>query len=453
MKVPKPSKFHNNEPDFSRSLFQFTEDQEKSISNKISKLYGADDANTIMNEIKRLAAVYYGHKNEAMILWEKEKSTQEYFSEKDIFLITYGDLVTSSDEKPLETLRTISQRFFRGVFNTIHILPFFPYSSDRGFAIRDFRQVDPSLGTWDDINSLKDDFKLMFDGVFNHVSSKSYWFQEFLNGNPAFNDFFTAFEEFEEIPEEDLKKLLRPRTSSVLSEYYTYHGKKKVWTTFSADQIDLKFQTPMVLLRIIQILLIYVRQGADVIRLDAVTYLWDELGTSGAHLEQTHIIVKLFREILNAVAPHVALITETNVPHDDNISYFGNGYDEAQMVYNFPLPPLLLHTFFNGDSTKISSWASTLENPSGSATFFNFFDSHDGIGVSGARGILTDEEIEYIGDIVKKRGGMISYKSSSDGSDVIYELNITSYSALNPENTDEAQEFKVQRYLAARSIP
>ncbi len=449
----RPSQFHTLEADFNRPPFRIKAKFRDSLMGKLLKLYGKRKAEGILPEFERIVRVYYAYKTEKMINWEKDFSAEDRFTQKDAVLITYGDLVKDRIEKPLETLDNICKDYFKDAFNTIHILPFFPYSSDRGFAVIDFRQVDPNLGRWDDINRIHDQFKLMFDGVFNHISSKSYWFQEFLNGNPDYADFFITFSEKRKVSEKKLKKLLRPRTSEVLTKYNTYRGSKYVWTTFSPDQVDLKFQNPKVLLKMTEIMLYYVRRGADLIRLDAVTYLWDEPGTSGAHLWQTHMIIKMLREILDQVAPHVAIITETNVPHGDNISYFGNGRDEAQMVYNFALPPLILHTVLTGDCGRLSDWARGLVNPSGTATFFNFLDSHDGIGVQGARGILSDKEIEWLGEKTEEHGGLLSFKREADGSESLYELNITSYSAMNRENSGESTDIKNRRYIAARSIP
>ncbi|MFW5771436.1 MAG: alpha-amylase family glycosyl hydrolase, partial [Spirochaetota bacterium] len=278
----QPSKFHYLEPDFSRGLYDIPEEIVDSIFQKLENLYGKDVAAGCINEFKRVIRVYHAYKTPAMLEWENHFKPESRITEKDVMLITYGDLVVDRYEKHLKTLGDISRQYLRGVFNTIHILPFFPYSSDRGFSIMDFRQVDPNLGTWDNIMEIKDDFKLMFDGVFNHISSKSFWFQEFLNGNPDFDDFFTAFPADQNIPGEKLSKLFRPRTSSVLTPYHSYYGKKLVWTTFSPDQVDLKFQNPKVLLKMLEIMLYYVRRGADFLRLDAVTYLWDELGSTGA---------------------------------------------------------------------------------------------------------------------------------------------------------------------------
>ena len=395
--------------------------------------------------------VYYAYKTPHMIQMEETLNAHERFTEEDVILITYGDLIQGKNRKPLEILADFT-KYLKGAINTLHILPFFPYSSDRGFSVTDFEEVDPRLGTWDDILNLKSSTKLMFDGVFNHISSKSRWFQEFLDGNPRFQEFFTVFSTKTAISEAYLSLILRPRTSELLSAFSTLNGTRSVWTTFSRDQIDLNFKNPEVLLKMAQILLLYVRRGADLIRLDAITYLWQELGTTCAHLEETHTIIKLFRDILNAVAPRVALISETNVPHAENIEYFGDGYNEAQMVYNFALPPLVLHTFQTGSSAALTKWAMSLSRVSDSATYFNILDSHDGIGVLGAKNILTDEEIEMMALRVVEHGGFISFKDNGDGTTSPYELNSTWYSALNREDCDETMDFKIKRFLASRSI-
>ncbi len=444
--------FHLQEPDYTKPIFQVPDYYAQRLKQKITFLYGEARLDGIYPELERIMKVYYAHKTPAMKEFDAQFNPEDRFTEKDIILITYGDLVKTPNQKPLKTLSQLLESYLKGVINFIHILPFFPSSSDRGFAVMDFEEVDPHLGTWDDILELKKDFKLMFDGVFNHVSSKSRWFQEFLNQNPEYLNFFTVFSTKQQLSPDQLKLIVRPRTTPILTEFYTLNGKRLVWTTFSQDQIDLNYHNPRVLLKMIEILLTYVRRGADIVRLDAVTYLWEELGTSCVHLEQTHTIIKMFRDILDAVAPHVALITETNVPHKDNIRYFGNGRDEAQMVYNFALPPLVLFSFQNENAHKLTAWAATLKNPSREATFFNFLDSHDGVGIMAVQGILTPEEIEMMALRVVEHGGFISYRANSDGSYSPYELNITWFSAINNEDADEPMETQVQRYIASRAI-
>ena len=443
---------HNQEPDYARPRLEIPPDARERMFGRLCFLYGTSVAKDYMLELERILKVYYAHKPQELLDSEMGFDPTERFTEEDVILITYGDLLHGKEHSPLATLAKFCHTYLQGTINTLHILPFFPYSSDKGFAIIDFETVDPNLGSWQDIEDLENHYQLMFDGVINHVSSKCRWFQEFLNDNPNYQDFFTAFASPDDLTPEERKLIFRPRTCDILTEFTGISGAKYVWTTFSHDQIDLNFKNPNVLMCVIEILLLYVRHGADIIRLDAVTYLWDQPGTPGIHLEQTHEIVKLFRDILNVVAPGVALITETNVPHEENISYFGNGHDEAQMVYNFALPPLVLHAFYMEDATILSRWAQDIKTLSNTTTFFNFLDSHDGIGVMGAKNILPQKDMDFIIRKAKERGGYISNKTGQDGAEEPYEINITWYSALNQEDADEDTAFQVKRFIASRSI-
>ena len=443
---------HRHEPDYSRGIYDLPGDHMEKIFKRMCSIYGEDIAEFYMPELERVLKVFFAYKPEEMIAGDAGIDLENRFSEKDIILITYGDLLKGEERFPLETLANFCDTYLEGSINTIHILPFFPYSSDKGFSVIDFESVDPNLGTWDDIGDLEKRYQLMFDGVFNHISSKSRWFQEFLDGSPYYRDFFITFNSPDDLEPEDKEIIFRPRTTEILQKFDTVLGPKYVWATFSRDQLDLNFKNPNVLIRVIDILLMYVRHGADILRLDAVTYLWAEPGTRCVHLEQTHEIVKLFRDILNAVSPGVVLITETNVPHEENISYFGNGHDEAQMVYNFALPPLVLHTFYTEDATALSGWADTLKMPSRAATMFNFLDTHDGTGLMGAKNILTKDEINYIIERADANGGFVSYKATGDGGEEPYEINITWFSALNDDDSGEDLDYQVKRFTASRAI-
>ena len=443
---------HNPEPDYTKPILQIPKESLERMHNRLRFLYSESVARTIILELERILQVYYAHKPSEQIEKETNFDPAERFTQRDVILITYGDLLQGKESSPLATLARFCDTYLKGTINTLHLLPFFPSSSDKGFSIIDFETVDPNLGSWHDIEDLENRYQLMFDSVINHVSSKAKWFSEFLNHNPYYKDFFFTFKSSEDLTTEQQSLIFRPRTSKVLTEFQSLKGAVYVWTTFSPDQIDLNFKNPNVLLRVIETLLLYVRHGADIIRLDAVMYLWEEPGTKCVHLEQTHEIIKLLRDILNAVAPRVALITETNVAHDENIVYFGNGQDEAQMVYNFALPPLVLHSFYTENTTTLSTWAKSLIKISDSATYFNFLDSHDGIGLMAVRDILGKEDIDYIIEMAKKHGGYISYKTAEDGNAVPYEINITWYSALNPAGSDEDIHLQVKRFIASRSI-
>lgn len=399
----------------------------------------------------------YGAENTPQILERVEKLVAEYrtriplrdgeLTERDSILITYGDQVQSSDSKPLQTLNTFCKQYLTDIVNGIHILPFYPWTSDDGFSVVDYRQIDPALGDWDDVSSMKN-FRLMFDGVINHISSKSEWFQGFLRDDPRYRDYFLVVEG----GSPDLSRVVRPRTLPLLTSFDTPSGEKQVWTTFSDDQIDLNYKNPEVLLEILDILLMYVEQGATFIRLDAIAYMWKEIGTTCIHLPQVHSIIQFLRAVLNEVAPHVHLITETNVPHVDNISYFGDGTDEAQLVYNFALPPLTLHTLHTGDARALSEWAKTLTLPSDKTTFFNFLASHDGIGLNPARGILSNADIDSLVNKVIAHDGLISYKHNADGTQSPYEMNINYFDALSNPNENEPLSLQADRFITAQAI-
>ena len=374
-------------------------------------------------------------------------SHPDALSERDALLITYADQVREPGVAPLQTLAEFAGKHLRNVVSGIHLLPFYPWSSDDGFAVMDFFAVAPDYGTWEQVGRLSEDFDLMFDAVFNHASAQGDWFQRFLRDEPEYRNFFLTVE-----GSPDLSSVIRPRTLPLLTEFQTIAGPKRVWTTFSADQADLNLANPQVLLRVTEALLWLVRQGGRFIRLDAIAYLWKEIGTPCIHLPQTHLIIQFWRAVLDEFAPHVRLITETNVPHADNISYFGDGTNEAQLVYNFALPPLVLHSLQNGNAQKMTRWAQALTLPSDQATFLNFLASHDGIGLNPVRGILSETEIEALVARTLDHGGFISYKNLQDGSSVPYELNINYLDALSNPLMTEALELAARKFLTAQAI-
>lgn len=371
---------------------------------------------------------------------------REIFSEKDVVLITYGDSLKKAGEAPLQTLRRFAEEKLAGAISTIHILPFYPYSSDDGFSVKDFYAVNADLGGWSYVEELGQQFELMFDAVFNHMSAQSEWFQEFLADNPDFRGLFRV-----ESPDTDLSAVTRPRALPLLTAFTKKNGEQvHLWTTFSADQIDFDARYPNTILRLLDILLFYVEKGASIIRLDAIAYLWKVAGTSSIHLPEVHTVIRLMRAVLDEIAPQVILITETNVPHAENISYFGDGYNEAQMVYNFTLPPLLFHTLLSGNTTKLRDWVNTLASPSERTTFFNFTASHDGIGVRPVEGILNETELKALIAHVESQGGRVSVKRNSDGTDSPYELNITYVDAVT--NPHESEELQVKRFLVSQAV-
>lgn len=409
-------------------------EKQQSILNKLNVLYG-EAGSEMYNKIEALVEKAAG----------AGQIGKPWVSEKDVMLITYGDSIREEGVPPLQTLHDFLRNYAKEAFSAVHILPFYPYTSDDGFSIVDYRKIDPALGDWSHVNNLSKDFDLMFDAVINHASKSSEWFQRYLNGDPEYADDF-----IEADPKGDYSTVTRPRDLPLLTAFDTASGTKYVWTTFSEDQVDLNYQSPHVLLEVLDLLIMYAAEGARFLRLDAIGFLWKRIGTICMHLEETHLLIKLIREVLDLCVPGTILISETNVPHEDNISYFGNGYDEAHMVYQFPLPPLTLYSFHVGNARKLAEWAASLDPTTEKTSFFNFLASHDGIGMRPTEGVLTPEERQMMVDKALEHGGRVSYKDNGDGSKSPYELNINYLDALT--HPEEKNELRVKKTLAAHTL-
>lgn len=361
----------------------------------------------------------------------------------DSILITYGDTLRRDGERPLVTLRWFLAEHLPGISH-LHLLPFFPASGDGGFAVIDYRRVADHLGTWEDIAALGRDRRLMVDLVINHLSTESDGFRRFLAGDSRYRDWFHT------VPDDvDLSMVFRPRTHPLLTTYPGRDGPVRVWTTFSPEQADLDFSHPPVLEEMIGVMMSYVERGAEVIRLDAVGYLWKEAGTSCLHHPKTHLVVKLLRAVLDHAAPHVSLVSETNVPHADNVAYFGSGGDEVQMVYNFSLPPLVLDAFRRADTARLGEWVSDCD-VGGDGALLNFLASHDGIGLAPVDGLVSPEEVAEMTARVEAAGGRWSGRTTSEGLVRPYELNIAYVDALDAMTDGKGDPGA--RFLAAVSI-
>ncbi|WP_428927552.1 alpha-amylase family glycosyl hydrolase [Marinibacterium sp. SX1] len=368
-----------------------------------------------------------------------------FWSEGDTLVITYGNSIVDGAHKPLDLLRDFLDRNLKGVTNGVHILPFFPFTSDDGFAVSDYRAVNPILGDWSDIQRIGGEFKLMSDLVLNHVSSQSAWFHDYLQGHAPYDRFF-----FEATPEDDLGDVVRPRTSPLLREVETAQGTKHVWCTFSHDQVDVDFRNPEVLLEFLRIMRMHVDNGVRIIRLDAVAFVWKEVGTNCIHLPQTHAIVRLMRLLCDYAYEPVILLTETNVPSLENLSYFGNR-NEAHVVYNFSLPPLLLHAMLSGTARYLVRWQAAMPPAQLGCAYLNFSASHDGVGMRPAEGILPEDQKDAMIGAVRRYGGEVSMRALGGGRESPYELNITFFEALKGTLKGE-DGWHVERFVASQTI-
>ncbi|MGB3246319.1 MAG: alpha-amylase family glycosyl hydrolase [Sulfitobacter sp.] len=367
------------------------------------------------------------------------------WTEHDALLITYGDSILDGTFKPLDLLNDFLLRRMRGVVNGVHILPFFPFTSDDGFAVSDFRSVNPQLGDWADINRIGGAFHLMSDLVMNHVSSQGTWFNAYRQGQSPYDKFF-----FEASPADDLSAVVRPRTTPLLREVETTNGPRHVWCTFSHDQIDLDFRNPEVLLEFLRIIRLHVDNGVRIVRLDAVAFIWKEIGSSSIHLPQTHAIVQLMRMLCNYATETIILLTETNVPKAENLSYFGNR-NEAHAIYNFPLPPLILHAMMSGSARYLRGWQRGMPPAQLGCAYLNFTASHDGIGMRPAEGILPAEEQAKMIQTIKDIGGLVSMRALPNGGEAPYEINTTFYEATGQTFAGE-DSYHFDRFICSQTI-
>ena len=408
------------------------------IIQRLTFLYGEAQAQTLYASLLKKIEPYQDSL--------RNRIFKSRWDQEDIVLITYGDSVLHSEESSrLSTLKRFLDKWLADSFSVIHLLPMFPYTSDDGFSVSDYRMIRSDLGSWEDVSALGENFELMFDFVLNHCSRVSLYFADFRSQQDPYKDFFIY-----EDNRKDWSQVVRPRSTPLLTEIPTHDGPWHVWTTFSADQVDLNYKNPNVLLEMIDILLLYITRGSRITRLDAIAFLWKEEGTSCLHLPQTHEVVKLLRDLVDALCPEAILLTETNVPHTENISYFGQG-DEAHMVYQFSLPPLLLHAIHSGTTHYLYQWLKDLTAPPIGCTYFNFTASHDGIGVRPLEGLLPAEEIKQLLENMRARGAFVSTRRNTLGEDVPYEINVTFYDAFrNPGH--RSAPWQVARYLLSQTF-
>lgn len=368
-----------------------------------------------------------------------------HWSAADIVLITYGDSIIKAGQPPLHTLKNFLNNHLKGTINSVHILPFFPYSSDDGFSVIDYSSVNESLGTWQDIAEISQDYQLMSDLVINHCSSRSVWFDNFIKGEGQGHDFF-----FTAQLDDDLSNVVRPRTSPLLKEVVTGKGQKFVWCTFSHDQVDFDFRNPEVLKAFASIIRQYLDSGVKIFRFDAIAFLWKIVGRDSINLPQTHEVVRLLRTLIESADPQAIIITETNIPNTQNLTYFGNA-NEAHGIYNFSLPPLLINTLLTGNCLYLKRWLMSMPPSQDGTMYFNFIASHDGIGLRPAEGLLNDTELDSLIHTIEKFGGKISWRTSDTGEQKAYEMNIALYDALQGTVKGKDQ-WNFERFICAHAV-
>ena len=410
------------------------------VTSLLEQVYGGDLDVTLANQV--MSAFWAAGSRPKSVPRLAEETA---WSERDTYVITYGGTFVDGEHKPLDLLHDFLTRYLEGTVTGVHILPYFPFTSDDGFSVTDYREVNSQLGAWDDIGRIASHFRLMSDLVINHCSSQSWYFNEYLQGHEPYDRFF-----FEADPMADLSAVVRPRASGLLRKVSTASGDRHVWCTFSHDQIDFNFANPEVLLEFVRILRFHVDRGVRTLRLDAVAFLWKQVGSPSIHLPETHAIIRLLRLLADHNDEPLMLITETNVPNAENLSYFGNA-NEAHAVYNFSLPPLLLHALHNGTAEYLNEWQLSMPPLQPGCTYFNFTASHDGIGLRPAEGYLSDRQIDELIETVRSFGGLVSLRQVAGNARRPYEINTSLYDALMG-TVDGVDQWNEQRFLCSQIV-
>ena len=377
---------------------------------------------------------------------KKNSKKKLRISEQTSLVISYGDNIYANNTNSIKVFQNFYKKNLSKYFNAVHFLPFYPSSSDSGFAVKDHYRIEKKIGSWSDIKKISKFNNVMADIVINHSSARGLWFKNFLKKKRPGKDYFlTVNSKF------DVSKVVRPRDHKLLKKIDIFKKSDYLWRTFSPDQIDLNFKNPVVLLRFIKIMIHLVNNGVRIFRLDAIAYLWKKDGTNCINLKQTHQIVKLLRIITNLLNVQTVIITETNLPEKENLSYFGKN-DEANWIYNFSLPPLLIHAFLFENSSYLTKWSKSLPNAKLGNSYLNFIASHDGIGMRPTEGILNKKSLNSFLKRLKKNGSKFSYRKVQNKSKKVYEANITVFDALKKTDFDPNGKFFLERYIAAHAI-
>ncbi len=375
----------------------------------------------------------------------EEISNKERWNESHSVLITYADSIYKNGEATLVTLRDLLSNYFGSLSKVVHILPFLKSTSDGGFAVSSYETLEEKFGSWDDLKSISKNHDLMADLVLNHVSSSHLWVQQFIKSQePGISNVFSPDQNL------DWSNVVRPRSSSLFSQINTEDGPKQVWTTFGPDQIDLNWHNPKMNLEFLNLIITYLSNGIKWFRLDAVGFIWKESGTTCLHLPKAHSIVKILRFLLNNLLDDGVLITETNVPQKENLSYL-IPEDEAHMAYNFPLPPLLLEAIITSRADILNSWIFDWPNLPDETTLFNFTASHDGVGLRALEGLMNEQRIKDLLINCEKRGGLVSHRRLSNGEDKPYELNISWWSAMEDSGRD-SNRYQFERFILTQLL-
>ena len=361
-------------------------------------------------------------------------------------LITYADRLGGT----LAGLRELIRGPLAGLFGGVHLLPYFTPidGADAGFDPTDHTEVDPRLGTWEDVAALADDLDLMSDLIVNHISAQSPQFRDFLQrgARSPFAGMFLTFDRVfpDGATEQDLLRVYRPRPGLPLTDVTLADGSRRImWTTFTSEQIDLDVNDPTTVAYLRSILDRFAEAGVSIVRLDAVGYAVKTPGTSSFVTAETRAFIDELSSWAAERGIEVLVEIHSHYEHQIEIAR------QVDRVYDFALPPLVLHALFTGDAAPLLRWLEV--RPTNAVTVL---DTHDGIGVRDVgrdatdpqrAGLLDDDQIDaLVEQIHEHTQGASRLATGEAASNVdLYQVNSTFYDALGRDD---------RAYLLARLL-
>ena len=307
--------------------------------------------------------------------------------ENKVMLITYADSMGGD----LKKLDAIMDKYFDGMYGGVHVLPFFPSSGDRGFAVINYDIVDPAFGTWEDIDRLGEKYYLMADFMLNHVSIRCDEFKDYMEkgDQSPYRDMFIHWNEFwpgGEPTEEELDALYRRKDTGPYFDFTRKDGKTvRLWNTFFEEQADIDPYAPATK-DYYRRSLNKISDHVPLVRFDAFAYASKVPGTSCFFIEPEiwdvlEVGMEPLRERGTEMLPEI---------HENYIIQMKMA-DKGYWVYDFALPALMLHTLFTGDAAPLHHWLEICPRKQ-----FTTLDTHDGIGMVDVQGLLTEDQIDAL---------------------------------------------------------
>jgi len=351
-------------------------------------------------------------------------------------LITYAD----SFGKNLKELKDMLDTYFKREIGSIHILPFFPSSGDRGFAPLTYEKVDPAFGTWEDIDDIAKDYELMYDFMINHLSRRSDYFLDFIEKHDAseYKDMFLRFKNFwpkGEPTKEEVAILNKRKPHAPCEDIEFADGTtEKIWCTFSEEQMDLDMNAEVTWDFVERSLECLMNHGASLVRLDAFAFATKKYGTSCFFIEpEMWDLMKKVQDILDR--RNIPMLPEIHDHYKIQEKIADHGY----YVYDFALPVLVLHTIYSGSGKQLKNWLNICPRNQ-----YTTLDTHDGIGTVDVKDLLTNEEIDEVCNKTLEQGAnfKMDFSAKANNKPVVYQINCTYFSAVGSE----------EAYLLSRAI-